>query len=80
MSIRGGKGKNRRGQPDNPISSQGYAVSYHRRLVNCGNPRCKQCLNGPSHGPYLYERFRDADGKTHTVYRGRVNSHSEAAD
>lgn len=72
MSRDGGRGKNRKGEPSNPVSDQGYAVSQYRRLVNCGNPRCLKCINGSSHGPYLYERYRDSEGKVHTVYRGRA--------
>ena len=72
MVNTGGKGRNRRGQADNPISDQGYAITPHKRLVRCGNPRCIKCRNGPSHGPYIYERFRDEAGKTHTRYKGRA--------
>ncbi len=71
MTEKGGKGRNRRGLPDNPVTPQGYAISTYQRLINCGNPRCRQCANGPSHGPYIYERYRDQDGKVHTVYCGR---------
>ena len=72
MAGDGGKGRNRRGEASNPVSDQGYAISEYRRLVNCGNPRCLKCQSGPSHGPYLYERYRDEDGRIHTVYRGRA--------
>ncbi|MEN6460355.1 MAG: DUF6788 family protein [Syntrophomonas sp.] len=72
MSDRGGKGRNRRGQVDNLISDQGYAISSCKRFVHCGNPRCIKCQNGPSHGPYIYERFRDEAGKTRTRYKGRA--------
>ncbi len=72
MSGDGGKGKNRRGEATNPVTEQGYAISEYQRLVNCGNPRCQKCTNGPSHGPYLYKRYRDENGKTHTIYIGRI--------
>ncbi len=72
MSIRGGKGRNRRGNADTLRSDQGYAVSIYKRKIYCGNPRCIKCMSGPSHGPYLYERFRDEDGKIHTIYKGRA--------
>ncbi len=72
MAGNGGKGRNRRGLAGNDVSDQGYAISEYWRLVNCGNPRCLKCQSGPSHGPYLYERYRDEDGRTHTVYRGRA--------
>jgi hypothetical protein len=72
MSSSGGKGQNRRGLSQNLVNDQGYAISEYRRYVHCGNLRCKKCRNGPSHGPYLYERFRDETGRTHTKYRGRA--------
>lgn len=72
MPSNGGKGKNRRGLAANQVTNEGYAISEYKRLVKCGNPRCQQCLNGPSHGPYLYARYRGEDGKIHTAYRGRA--------
>jgi hypothetical protein len=72
MVNEGGKGRNRRGHEDNLVSAQGYAISTFERLVRCGNPRCKRCVNGPSHGPYIYEHFRDETGKIHTKYQGRA--------
>ncbi|MEN6348646.1 MAG: DUF6788 family protein [Syntrophomonas sp.] len=80
MEHTGGRGRNRRGQPGNRVSDQGYAISVFERLVRCGNPRCHKCQKGPSHGPYIYERFRDAAGKTHTRYKGRARNNDKEHD
>lgn len=72
MKRKGGKGRNRRGQPVTSVTEEGYAISQVERLVKCGSPRCQKCRDGPSHGPYIYERFRDQSGRVRTRYRGKA--------
>lgn len=72
MPSDGGRGKNRRGLPANPVTEEGYAVSLRLRVVRCGSPRCRACRDGPSHGPYWYEVFWDSAGRVHSRYRGRA--------
>lgn len=38
-------------------------------LIRCGSPRCRQCPNGPSHGPYWYA-YRKVERRTLSVYIG----------
>ena len=41
--------------------------SLHEEYVRCGTPGCR-CAAGALHGPYVYHRWRDADGRQHKRY------------
>jgi DNA-binding SARP family transcriptional activator len=46
-------------------------VWYRAELVRCGKPTCKRCCDGPSHGPYYYAYWRDAEGRVRKDYVGK---------
>jgi len=49
----------------------GHTVHVRSRRIRCGK-RCGTC----PHGPYLYEVWRDDDGKIHERYIGKGSNFS----
>src|SRR6185437_6671915 len=50
-----------------PESRMRYREQYRR----CGKDNCRRCAEGPGHGPYWYEIWRE-HGRLHTRYIGKV--------
>ena len=46
-------------------------MRYREQYRRCGKANCRRCAEGPGHGPYWYEIWRE-DGRLHTRYVGKV--------
>ncbi len=49
----------------------GSRTRYREQYRRCGKANCRRCAEGPGHGPYWYEIWRE-DGRLHTRYIGKV--------
>ena len=47
------------------------AGTLRLEMVKCGKERCRQCGEGPAHGPYWYLYFR-RNGKLTSRYIGKM--------
>ncbi|MGH2346925.1 MAG: DUF6788 family protein, partial [Chloroflexota bacterium] len=46
-------------------------MRYREQYRRCGKDNCRRCAEGPGHGPYWYEIWREG-GRLHTRYIGKV--------
>ncbi len=51
------------------VGASDDGVCFRCEMVSCGNPRCKQCKDAPSHGPYWYA-YAFIEQRTITAYVG----------
>jgi hypothetical protein len=45
-------------------------AAIYERMVKCGKADCPTCVDGPSHGPYLYAYWREGD-RMRSKYLGK---------
>jgi DNA-binding SARP family transcriptional activator len=46
-------------------------ITFSQEMRRCGKPGCRACACSPSHGPYWYAYWRDADGRVRSRYCGK---------
>jgi hypothetical protein len=58
-------------KPNEPIEAFSVAsLTYQRKRIRCGKPKCRTCSAGNGHGPYWYAYWRDGD-KVRSRYVGK---------